>query len=208
MPHPDWNDSYIAGDAPWDTGEPDNHLVEFVRSGAVAPGRALDVGCGTGTDALWLAGWGFTVLGVDVASVAIEKARAKAAAAKLDCRFETLDFLNDSVSGGPFDFVFDRGCFHVFDKREERERFAARVASVLAPEGRWLSLIGSTEGGERDSGPPRRSARDVIGAIEPALEILELRTVELHANLPGPLASWLCVSRPRKVPAVPSSQHD
>ena len=195
MPHPDWNESYVAGDPPWDTGEPENHLVEFIRSGAVGPGRTLDVGCGTGTDALWLAEQGFKVLGIDVSSLAIEKARSKAAGKNPDCRFEQLDFLNDKVGGGPFDFIFDRGCFHVFDTADERARFAERIALLLAPDGRWLSLIGSTEGPERDWGPPRRSARDVIGAIEPALEILDLRSVELRANLPSPVAAWLCLSR-------------
>ncbi len=208
MPHRDWNESYLTGDMPWDTGEPDNHLVEFVRSGAITPGRTLDVGCGTGTNALWLAGQNFTVLGVDIAPLAIEQARAKADGTNLDCRFETLDFLNDTLSGGPFDFVFDRGCFHIFDKHEDRERFAERVASLLSRNGRWLSLIGSTEGPERDWGPPRRSARDVVGAVEPALEILALRSVEFRANLPSPVAAWLCLSRPREVPAVPSTQRD
>ncbi|MGA9853804.1 MAG: class I SAM-dependent methyltransferase [Gammaproteobacteria bacterium] len=208
MPHPDWNESYVAGDAPWDTGEPDNHLVEFVRSGAIAPGRALDVGCGTGTNALWLVEQGFKVLGVDIASVAIEQARAKAAKAKMDCRFETLDFVNGTVSHAAFDFVFDRGCFHVFDKHEERERFAQRVAALLTRDGRWLSLIGSTEGGEREFGPPRRTAHDVAAAIEPVLEILDLHSVELVARLPHPVSFWLCLSRPRKLPAVLSSQQD
>jgi methyl halide transferase len=208
MPHPEWNESYTSGDAPWDTGEPDNHLVEFVRSGAVASGRALDVGCGTGTNALWLAEQGFKVLGIDIASVAIEQARAKATKVKSDCRFETLDFLNGTVRGGPFDFIFDRGCFHVFDTHREREKFAARVAALLSRNGRWLSLIGSTEGGERESGPPRRTARDVVTAIEPALEILDLHSVVLQAKLPFPTGFWLCLSRLRQLPAVPSSQHD
>jgi SAM-dependent methyltransferase len=208
MPHPDWNERYQDADTPWDTGEPDVHLVEFVHSGAVRPGRALDVGCGTGTNAIWLAGQGFSVLGVDLAPLAIEQARAKAAGAKLECRFESLDFLNDRVPGGPFDLVFDRGCFHVFDEAAERERFAEHVASELAPGGRWLSLVGSTEGPARDWGPPRRTLRDVAEAIEPALEILELRSVEFRANLPGPAAAWLCFSRPREVPAQPSSRRD
>ncbi|MGH9773115.1 MAG: class I SAM-dependent methyltransferase [Candidatus Acidiferrales bacterium] len=206
LPHPDWNDSYIAGDMPWETGEPDAHLVEWVRSGAIGSGRALDVGCGIGTNAFWLAGQGFSVLGVDIASVAIEQARAKAAEAKRDCRFECLDFMNDEVSGGPFDLVFDRGCFHVFDEADDRERFASRVASLIAPAGRWLSLTGSTEGGTWDEGPPRRSLRDVADAIEPVMEILELRSIEFHTNLPQPIAAWLCLSRPRKVPARPSSR--
>ncbi|MGH8274776.1 MAG: class I SAM-dependent methyltransferase [Gammaproteobacteria bacterium] len=208
MPHPDWNESYLSGDAPWDTGEPDNHLVEFVRSGAIAPGRALEVGCGTGTNALWLAGQGYVALGIDIAPLAIEQARANAADSKPDCRFETLDFLNDTVPGAPFDFVFDRGCFHVFDAHENRAGFAGRVATLLAPEGRWLSLAGSTEGGEREEGPPRLTASEVISAIEPVLEILELRAIEFRAKLPEPAAAWFCLSRPRRVPAVPSTWHD
>jgi SAM-dependent methyltransferase len=153
---------------------------------------------------LWLAGQGFKVLGIDISPIAIEKARAKAASAKWGCRFEQLDFLNAAVSTGPFDFVFDRGCFHVFDNHADRERFAACVARVLAPDGRWLSLIGSTEGPERDWGPPRRSARDVIQALEPVLEISELRSIEF-GSLPIPASAWWCISRPRKVPAVPST---
>jgi methyl halide transferase len=208
MPHPDWNESYLTGDAPWDTGEPNRHLVEFVGSGAVTPGHALDVGCGTGTNALWLAKQGFEVLGIDVASVAIEKAREKTAGTERKCRFERMDFLSDEVPGGPFGFVFDLGCFHVFDAAEDREQFARRVASVLASGGRWLSIIGSTEGPERDWGPPRRSARDVTDAIEPVLEILKLRSVEIGVRLPSPVAAWLCLSRPREVPAQPSTHWD
>lgn len=208
MPHPDWNETYRTGELPWDTGEPDAHLVEFVHSGAIAKGRALDVGCGTGTNAIWLAGEGFVAFGVDLASLAIERARTKAADAGVDCHFEQMDFLNDRVEGGPFDFVVDRGCFHVFDEAAERERFAEHVAAVLAPGGRWLSLIGSTEGPEREWGPPRRSLRDVVGAIEPTLEILDLRSTVLHADRPDPFAAWLCLSRPRKVPAQPSSRMD
>ena len=208
MAHPDWNERYKTANTPWDTGEPDAHLVEFISSGAMGPGRVLEVGCGTGTNAIWLARQGFSVFGVDFAPLAIEKARAKADNAKLGCRFEALDFLNERVSGGPFNLVFDRGCFHVFDEAGERERFAEHVASELAPGGQWLSLVGSTEGPERDWGPPRRSLRDVVCAIEPALEILELRSVAFRANLPGPAAAWLCLSRLREVPAQPSSRRD
>jgi hypothetical protein len=90
--------------------------------------------------------------------------------------------------------VFDRGCFHVFDEPDERERFAAQVAASLAPGGLWLRLIGSTEGPAREVGPPRRSAREVTLAIEPALEIVELRSAEFRGH--GAKA-WFCLSRQR-----------
>ena len=205
MPEQNWNESYAAGDPPWDSGQPDDHLMEFVRSGGILPSRAIDLGCGTGTNALWLAGQGFKVVGIDIAPLAVEKARAKAAATNLHCRFDQLDFLKDSVSGGPFDFAYDRGCFHVFDRPEDRARFAQRVAALLEPNGRWLSLIGSTEGPERDWGPPRRSVFDIVTAIEPVLEILEIRSVQFR-DLPIFAAAWMCLFRPRSVPAVPSTR--
>jgi hypothetical protein len=102
--------------------------------------------------------------------------------------------------------VFDRGCFHVFDDAAERGKLAAQVASVLAHDGVWLSLIGSTEGAPRDTGPPRRSARDVVGAIEPHLEILALRSAEFR-DTPQPAKAWVCLARRRPVPAQPSSRH-
>jgi len=137
MTQRNWNEDYDKGDAPWDTGSPDPYLVELVETGRVAPGRTLEVGCGTGTNALWLAARGFEVVGIDLASRAIELARAKTAGASGRVEFRALDFLVDPVAGGPFSFAFDRGCFHVFDEPQGRARFAARVAGLLGPEGLW-----------------------------------------------------------------------
>jgi hypothetical protein len=69
----------------------------------------------------------------------------------------------------------------------------------------WLSLIGSTEGPPREVGPPRRSAREVVLAIEPALEIVELRSAEFRGN---DAKAWFCLSRHRTSAAQPSSRHD
>ena len=180
-------------------------LVEFVTSGGVALGRTLEIGAGTGTNAVWLAERGFDVLGVDVSPLAVERAQAKIKGRALCCRFMTLDFLAAPVPDGPFHFVFDRGCFHVFDEPGERARFAVSVAAALAPDGLWLSFIGSTEGPPREVGPPRRSAREVALAVEPALEIVELRSAEFRGN---DVKAWFCLSRQRTVPAQPSTQHE
>lgn len=202
----DWNEHYLRGELPWDTNEPEPHLVELVRSGVVERGRALEIGSGTGTNAVWLAGEGFEVVGVDIAERAVEMARAKAGSAPR-VRFVHADFLVDDVVEGPFDFVFDRGAFHVFDEAETRARFAARVANLLRPEGLWLSMIGSTEGPPREEGPPRRSALDIAAAIEPVLEIVSLRTTVFHADDRAPRA-WECLSRRRTMPAQPSTRRE
>lgn len=208
----DWNAHYAAGELPWDKPDPDPNLVELVTSGVVAQGRALEIGCGTGTNALWLAAQGFEVLALDLAPLAVERARAKAAAAPKPaaerCRFEVRDFLSGELPEGGFQLVFDRGCFHVFDDAKDQLSFAARAAQVLANGGHWLSLIGSTEGPAREMGPPRRTAREVLQAIEPALELVQLRSMVFDGP-PGapPPKAWCCLSRKRDVPAQPSSRY-
>jgi SAM-dependent methyltransferase len=203
MSHPSWNDDYASREPlPWDTGTPDTLLVDAIESRLITPGRTLEVGCGTGTNAIFLAQRGFDVLGIDISEVAVDKARAKAQGR---CRFEVVDFLAAVPSGGPFQFVFDRGCFHAFDEDHERARFAQNVAAALVEGGVWLSLIGSTEGAPRDEGPPRRSARDVINAIEPSLELVQLRSTEFTVYEER-LKSWCCLARKRATAAQPSTR--
>lgn len=206
MPARDWNEHYEQGAMPWDTETPDQGLVDFVRGRRLVPGRALDIGCGTGTHALWLAGQGWDVLGVDISPRAIERAHARAEGTPVTgtIRFAVDDFLA-APPEGPFDVVFDRGVFHVFDAAEDRARFAVHVARSLAPSGYWLSLLGSTEGPPRDEGPPRRSARDIANAIEPVLEIVELRSAVFDLDRQVQPRAWWCVARPREVPAQPST---
>ena len=206
MSERDWNEDYAQGEMPWDTGVPDEQLVAAVTSGVIEPGRALEVGCGTGTNALWLAQRCFDVVAIDVAPLAIAAARKKLSAGGR-CEFAVLDFLTADPPRVPFDFVFDRGCFHVFDEHETRARFAARVAAVLAPGGQWLSLLGSTEGPPRDHGPPRRSARDVANAIEPVLELVAMHAFWFDAHIPSPAQAWAVRARRRDHPAQASTRH-
>ena len=91
MPDHDWNEHYASGQMPWDSDEPDPALVAPVEAGTIPAGRTLEVGCGTGTNALWLAAHGFDVLGLDVSTLAIDRA----------CRFEVLDFLKDPPTSTP-----------------------------------------------------------------------------------------------------------
>jgi len=203
----DWNQNYLDGFIPWDTDTPEPELVAFVGARHLKAGRALDIGCGTGTHALWLAAQGLDVVAIDVSPRAIECARAKASDAPSAgrVRFEVLDFLTSLPAGGPFDLVFDRGVFHVFDAAEDRARFAAHVAQCLGQSGHWVSLLGSTEGPPRNEGPPRRSVRDIAAAIEPVLEMDALHATRFGPQGPDAPAAWLCVSRPRAFPAQPST---
>jgi SAM-dependent methyltransferase len=206
MPRPDWNERYKAGNLPWDTNEPDEHLVKLIETKTILPGKALEVGCGTGTNSIWLARRGFSVLGVDIAQAAIDLANKKKNGKSLSCEFVLLDFIHSNSLAQSYDLVFDRGCFHSFDEENDRLLFARHVSQVLKINGIWVSLIGSTEGAPREMGPPRRTASDVIQAIEPNLEILELRSVFFQTNLPLTPRAWLCIARKRKEPAQLSTR--
>lgn len=192
-----WDQRYADGELPWDSGKEDVHLGEAIERHGIAAGKALEIGCGTGTNTIWLARQGFEMIGLDLAQNAIAKAEAKVAEARVTCELLVGDFLVDEIPGGPFRFVYDRGVLHVFDTAEERSRFASRVAELLAPGGMWHSLIGSTDGPPRDTGPPRRSATEIVAAVEPHFEILELSSTSFDREDHGHARAWLLVARRR-----------
>jgi len=123
--------AYRRRKTPWDTGIPPPELVEVVEGpNALEPGRALDLGCGTGTNVIYLVQHGWTAVGVDFASHAIESARRKADWVS-GATFVEGDVTRSSELGveGPFDLVLDIGCFHSVgpSRRDAYVREAARV---------------------------------------------------------------------------------
>lgn len=113
---------------PWDTGQTPPELIRFVESGR-PPGRALDLGCGTGTNVIYLARHGWQATGVDFVLRAIERARRKARAASVSVDLRVGDVTRLEDLTGPFDLILDIGCFHSLTP-DGRERYAAGVARL------------------------------------------------------------------------------
>jgi SAM-dependent methyltransferase len=198
MPMPkSFVDRYQTGDTPWDTGRPDVNLIKMVKEGPIATGKALEVGCGYGHNALWMARHGFTVTGLDLSGIAVDKATQNASEATLDCTFLKADFLTTVVAGGPFNFAFDRGCFHTSDLPDEATQFAKRIADHLETKGLWLTLAGSADDPPRDHGPPRLSANDITSTVEPFFEILSLTSGHFDSIRSQPPRAWICLMRRR-----------
>jgi SAM-dependent methyltransferase len=189
--------SYKSGDTPWDIGKPDFNLIQTVTATPIEPCRALEIGCGTGDNAIWLSQHEFDVLGTDTSEIAIEKAKEKALKAKVQCAFLVSDIVTSRVEGAPFGFAFDRGCFHTFGSERERRRFAEKVRGHLGKGGLWLSLLGNADERRHDLGPPQRSARDIVNAVEPCFEILSLVSGHFGSNRPNPPKAWVCLMRKR-----------
>jgi len=136
-----WNLFYLFGRPRWDTGVTPPELVEFVESGQITPGRALDIGCGTGTNAIYLAHHGFDVVGTDVAWLAIRKARRKARDAGVSVRFRVGEAVKLGTPGGPpmgpFDLAVDIGCFHTIQSTH-RSGYGSMLRRVLRDGGYYL----------------------------------------------------------------------
>ncbi len=154
----DW--AYRNGVPPWDIGRPQPAIVRLVERDSVA-GTAIDVGCGTGEHALFLAGRGLDVVGVDASPTAIDRAKQKAAERNLAAEFEVLDALELPRLGRTFDLAIDCGLFHVFSD-EERPRFERSLHAVIRPGGRYHLLCFSDR--QPGSMGPRRVTQAEIRA--------------------------------------------
>lgn len=126
---------YLRGDAPWDTGITPPEVVEFLER--TPPGNALDLGCGTGTNAVAMARRGWKVTGVDFAGGAIRRARRKAAQAGVAADFLVADVSDLSGLSGPYDYALDLGCLHGLPERQ-RAGYAAGLARLVRPGGLYM----------------------------------------------------------------------
>ena len=146
----DWNRRYEEDDTPWDKGESHPALRQMLAHGALT-GKILVPGCGTGHDVRELAARGLAVVGLDVAPLALERARAHTRVADETYELGDLFHLPASMTGA-FDGVFEHTCFCAIDPAR-REDYVNAVASVLRPGGRLLAVFFTNpdNGGE---GPP------------------------------------------------------
>jgi SAM-dependent methyltransferase len=194
-----YRERYKSGDTPWDVGQPDFNLIEVVTQKPIQGCKALDIGCGTGDNSIWLARNRFQVIGTDTSDIAIKKAKEKASKANVECDFMFVDFMNNKIEGAPFGFVFDRGCFHSFSSENDRTRFAKNVAAHLEENGLWLTIVGNADEHRQGPGPPQRTAGDIVLAVEPYFKVLSLTSSRFGSNRPNPPRAWRCLMQKRCV---------
>jgi ubiquinone/menaquinone biosynthesis C-methylase UbiE len=154
-----WEEAYKTR-PPWDIGRPQPAFVELVRAGELNTGTVLDVGCGTGENALSLAEKGFSVVGVDLSTRAIDAAKAKATERKLKVDFRIANALSLDFKSGYFDNAVDSGLFHTFDD-SDRVDFVREIARVLKTDGRYFMLCFSDKE-PTNWGGPRRITKEEI----------------------------------------------
>ncbi len=176
---------------PWNLENPPDLLVEAIESRWVLPCSAVDLGCGAGNYAVWLATKGFRMTGVDISVKALELARCLARDRGVSCRFIAADLLEEvSQLHSSFDFAYDwEVLHHVFP--ENRDRYVAHVHRMLRPGARYLSVCFSEDddpsfGGEGKYRKTRlgttlyfSSEQEIRTLFEPLFNIEELLTVKV-----------------------------
>ena len=148
--------AYRQGTPPWDVGHAQPEVVHLEEAGRIE-GSVLDVGCGTGENALYLAGRGHPVVGIDQSPTAIHRARAKATERRSPAIFHLGDALDLDPRLGSFRSFLDCGLFHTLDEAD-RPRYAESVARLAHPGARLFVLAFSDR--EPPGWGPRRIRHD------------------------------------------------
>lgn len=192
--------AYRGPDAPpWDTGIVPPEVVELV--GVTQPGRALDVGCGTGVSSVFLAVHGWRVTGVDWVELALARARRRAAAAGLPpdaARFVRADVAGPDFLAGhpPVDLWLDVGCLHGLSA-EARSIYAGHMARLARPAARVVLYCWGCHA--RDGVPFGLDPQDVIDLFRPAFN-LEWQQLGRDGADQSRLAGWYWLRRGPQAP--------
>jgi SAM-dependent methyltransferase len=191
-----WNERYEKGDTPWETGHPSSELERVLAENPVRPCRALELGCGTGANAVWLAQQGFDVTALDLSPLAIERARHRAEEAGVSVRFLVADVLNPPAElTGPFDFFFDRGCYHVV-RRVDVGAYLETLRRLTRPGTLGLVLAGNARE-PHEPGPPVVSEEQLRAEIGSLFDIVQLREIRFDQveEVGTRFLGWSCLVR-------------
>lgn len=188
---PNWNELYKqpVESMPWYNKDLDADLENVLDTAKITKGRFLDLGTGPGTQAIHLAERGFEVTGADLSENAINKAR------KLSdqVNFIVDDILNSKLGDKQFDYVFDRGCFHVLPVKE-RQKYVKEIKRILNDNG--ILFLKCMSDKEKHEIPFKFSEGEIANIFEKDFEIEKIKQTVYQGTLnPLPCALFVVLKK-------------
>ena len=180
---PEWDSYYKENkveEMPWYKKNLDLDLEYQINSMNLTKGKFLDLGTGPGTQAIQLDKLGFDATGSDISKSAIEKAQQLSS----NVSFVVDDILNSSFLDNTFDYILDRGCFHVFEPAL-REKYLNQIKRILKDNGILFLKVMSTEEKDlpEDEGPHKFSQQEVLDTFEKDFEVIEIKPTVYYGTL-------------------------
>ena len=185
-----FNDQYTRESPPWEIGAPQPSVMEAFNQGLIK-GKVLDVGCGTGQNSVWLAKAGADVTGIDISSVAVERAKKLAQKSGVNATFAVASAL-DFSSEARFQTVLDSAVFHIFDDSDQA-RYLDSVKQVLKPGGAMVGF-GFSELEPEGWGPRRLSEENLRETYRKDWVIESLERISFQLQRDEPVHAWRWVA--------------
>jgi len=190
---PDWETLYKSQKVetmPWYNENFDSDLENELDERKISNGgKFLDLGTGPATQAVWLAKRGFRVIGSDISEAAINRARRIYATEK-NINFRVDDILNSKFKDNEFDYIFDRGCFHVLSPAH-RQTYIEKIKRILKANG-ILFLKCFSEKEPRQEGPYKFSPDDIRDLFDESFRIDGIKETVYQGTLdPFPKALFV-----------------
>jgi 2-polyprenyl-3-methyl-5-hydroxy-6-metoxy-1,4-benzoquinol methylase len=190
---PDWEQLYRDKNVesmPWFNPNLDPDLEQALATLNLQAGTALDLGTGPGTQAIALAERDFTVTATDISATAVEKAQDIAKAKGLNISWRQDDILNSTLDQ-KFDFVLDRGCFHVLPP-ERRQDYVRVVDGLIKPEG-YLLIKCFSHLELRESGPYRFTPEEIEEVFSRRFNVKSIEQTVYHGTLEPLPRALFCI---------------
>jgi len=190
----DWEDAYREGTPPWDAGKPHAELAHVLDQYRLRPQTVLEIGCGTGADAIVLARRRFEVTAIDCSPIAIERARMRAEQHGALLHLVLGDVFEFANTSAQFDLVYDSGLYHVI-RQVRLDRYLDMLWRVTQPGSYYLGLIGAPNEAADDA-PPQVSEDEIHNELGRLFEPVHLQPTRLEsANPDVSYPAWSCLMR-------------